>query len=51
MTIMTNKINTNIDMQVTTAIIAKVCGLHKFTNATQKHIILGHLGSIMPYNN
>ena len=51
MTIMTNNMKTNTDTQATIAIIAKVCGLHRFNNATQKHITLALLGSIMPYNN
>ena len=40
MTIMTNNIKTNTDTQATIAIIANVCGLHKFISATQKHITL-----------
>ena len=51
MTIMTNNIKTNIDTQATIAIIASVCGLHKFNNVTQKHITLVLSGSIMPYDN
>ena len=40
---------TNTDTHATIAIIAKVCGLHKFNNATQKHIV-SILGSVVPYN-
>ena len=40
MTTMTNNMKTNTDTQATVAIIANVCGLHKFINATQKHITL-----------
>ena len=47
---MTNNIKINIETHATIAIIASVCGLHKFNNATQKHITLVPSGSIMPYN-
>ena len=51
MTIITNSMKTNTDTHATIAIIAKVRGLHKFNNATQKHITLIFLRRIMPYNN
>ena len=51
MTIITNSMKINTDTHATIAIIAKVRGLHKFNNATQKHITLIFLRRIMPYNN
>ena len=48
---MTNSMKTNTDTHTTIAIIAKVRGLHKFNNATQKHISLILLRCVMPYNN
>ena len=37
---MTNNIKTNIDTQATIAIIASVCGLHKFNNVANKNTII-----------
>ena len=50
---MTSNMKIKTDTQATMAIIANVCGLHKFNIATQTHDTDSpfFLRGIMPYNN